>query len=72
MAGPTKPLPRPLDASESLKDAAKRAGVYMGAAINYAGMEQGNQGPQYPQVALGQFDLFTAEKCVAGGRRGVA
>lgn len=60
VAGPSRALPRPLDAAESLKDAATRAGIYIGAAINYGGMH-GQYGPEYAATALSQFSLFTAE-----------
>lgn len=67
MAGPTRALAAPLDAGQSLKDAAAAAGIYIGAAINYGGMSQGQQGAQYPAVALSQFNLFTAEnECKVG------
>lgn len=61
MAGPTRVIPPPLDANETLRAAAKRAGIYVAAAVNYGGMASGSQGPQYPVVALTQFDGFTAE-----------
>ena len=61
VAGPTRELPRPLDAAESLKDAAAKAGIYVGAAINYGGMAGGQYSPSYPATALSQFSLFTAE-----------
>jgi hypothetical protein len=67
MDEPTRSVPPPLDANETLKSAAVRAGVHVGAAINYAGMAQGAHGAQYPAVALSQFDLFTAEnECKVG------
>ena len=67
MAGPTRALPAPLNAAQSLKDAAAAAGIYVGAAINYGGMSEGKQGAQYPAVALSQFNLFTAEnECKVG------
>ena len=61
MAAPTRSLPQPFDASESLKQAAQKAGIYVGAAINYRGMHDGGDGAQYPSIALSQFDIFTAE-----------
>lgn len=66
-AKPSRPLPQPIDAGQSLKDAAKSAGIYIGAAINYGGMHDGSQGAAYPATALSQFDLFTAEnECKVG------
>ena len=66
MAGPTRKLLPPLDANETLKSAAARSGVYIGAAINYNGMT-GGHGPNYPAIALSQFDLHTAEnECKVG------
>jgi hypothetical protein len=56
-----RPLPTVLDANETLKAAAERAGIFIGAAINYAGMNQNSQGPNYPAIALQQFSIFTAE-----------
>jgi hypothetical protein len=71
VTGPTRPLPVPLRAGETLKDAAKAAGIYIAAAINYAGMTGQNQGPNYAPTALSQFSAFTAEnECkVREGRR---
>jgi hypothetical protein len=70
MDGPTRVVPPPLDANETLKSAAARAGVHIGAAINYAGMAQGAHGAQYPVIALSQLDLFTAEnECKVGSVR---
>jgi len=67
MAGPTRALPLPLDAGQSLKAAAAAAGIYVGAAINYGGMREGSQGAAYPATALSQFSLFTAEnECKVG------
>ena len=66
-AGPTRTLPVPLDAAQSLKDAAAKAGIFIGAAINYGGIHGNSQGPQYPAVAQSQFSLFTAEnECKVG------
>lgn len=58
--GPSRKLPVPLDATETLKSAAERAGIYVAAAINYNGMT-GGIGPEYPAIALSQFSGFTAE-----------
>jgi endo-1,4-beta-xylanase len=66
-AGPTRLIAPPLDANETLKSAAKRAGIYIAAAVNYDGMTGSSQGPQYPVIALTQFDGFTAEnECKVG------
>ena len=59
--GPSRPLPTVLDANESLKSAAARAGIFIGAAVNYGGLTGATQGPLYPITALSQFSLFTAE-----------
>ena len=42
MAGPTRELLPPLDANETLKSAAARTGVHIGAAINTNGMSGGH------------------------------
>lgn len=54
MPGPTRALLPPLDANETLKSAAARAGVFIGAAINNNGMS-GGHGPNYPAIALSQL-----------------
>lgn len=61
MEGPTRVLLPPLDAGQSLKAAAAAAGIHIGAAINYGGMNGGQGGAIYPNTAISQFDLFTAE-----------
>jgi GH35 family endo-1,4-beta-xylanase len=67
MSGPTRAVPAPLSAGQTLRDAAAAAGIYIGAAVNYGGMHDGTQGAQYPATALAQFNLFTAEnECKVG------
>jgi len=67
VSGPTRALLPPLDAAQPLKDAAKAAGIYIGAAINQNGMSGGPGGAIYPDTALTQFNLYTAEnECKVG------
>ena len=64
--GPLRTLPPPLDATQTLREAAAAAGIHVGAAINYGGMH-GNYGPNYAATALREFNLFTAEnECKVG------
>ena len=66
-SAPTRALPVPRDAAQSLKEAAAAAGIYIGAAVNYGGMHDGSQGTRYPATALTQFSLWTAEnECKVG------
>ena len=58
---PLRPLPTPLRAGETLKEAAAKAGIHVDAAINYQGMMGQTQGPNSAPTALSQFSAFTAE-----------
>lgn len=65
--GPLRVLPPPLDATQTLREAAAAAGIHIGAAINYGGMHDIAYGPNYAATALREFDLFTAEnECKVG------
>ena len=60
--GPTRPLTvsAGVGAPDTLRGAADAAGVFMGTAANYAGMSS-NTDTQYRAIALGEFNLATAE-----------
>jgi endo-1,4-beta-xylanase len=63
---PFRVIPPPLNATQTLREAASAAGIHIGAAINYGGMH-GSFGPNYTATALREFDLFTAEnECKVG------
>jgi len=61
---PAPPIP-PAPAGSTLRGAAKKHGLYMGAAINAGNIKDIQNDPQYDTVAGAQYSLATAEnRCV--------
>lgn len=62
--GPPQPLPRglraPLNASQTLREAAAARGVFIGSAINLGCLQNVSE-PEYPAIIAREFDLTTAE-----------
>jgi len=61
-----------VNASQTLREAAKAAGIYVGAATNYHYITSGDQKDQYRKVLTTEYDLETAENsCKFGPTEGV-
>ena len=59
-------LLKPLDASQTLREAAEALGIYIGAAIN-VGCLTNSSDKQYSYIAGSELNLFTAEnECKVG------